>query len=367
MISERMIEKADERMFSPRFSRSTDGHLKALPRSELETSRNTAKMETMQIRMIDLNLFRVFDAMMLYRSVRKASQVLSVTPSAVSHALSRLRQSIGDELFIPSEAGMRPTSRALELASAVREGLEKFELALSGKQSTPVEALRTFRIGATDYACMVILPSLVRRLARSSPRVDLQVFSCNRIGIVQQLQSRKADLMIGSFNEMPSSLRRSRLLREDEVIAVRSGHPLTCGKLTKERLNEFPQLVVTPGDSEQNDSDASAKMEGADHRVSLDRALGEFQKEKINFGGRTAVSVSTFAAVTPFLQLSNMLAILPRRLAMWVAANAPLSLLEPPSPSVAVDIEMLWDRSADEDRGLHWLMKQLAESVGDLG
>ena len=367
MISERMIEKADDMMFSPRFGRSTDGHLKALPRSELATSRNAAKMETMQIRMIDLNLFRVFDAMMLYRSVRKASQVLSVTPSAVSHALSRLRQSIGDELFVPSGAGMRPTSRAHELASAVREGLEKFELALSGKQSAPVEAFRTFRIGATDYACMVILPSLVRRLARSAPRVDLRVFSCNRIGIVQQLERRKADLVIGSFSELPSSLRRSSLLREDQVIVVRSGHPLTCGKLTKERLNEFPQLEVAPGGSEQNESDASAKIEGADHRVSLDRALGEFQREKINVVGRTAVSVPTFAAVTPFLQLSNMLAILPRRLAMWAAANAPLSLLEPPSPSVAVDIEMLWDQSADADRGLQWLMKQFAESVGDFG
>jgi DNA-binding transcriptional LysR family regulator len=365
MISERTIKKVDDMMFSPRFSRSTDGHLKALPRSELKTSRNAAKMETMQIRMIDLNLFRVFDAMMLYRSVRKASQVLSVTPSAVSHALSRLRHSIGDELFVPTETGMRPTSRALALASAVREGLEKFELALSGNQSLPVEALRTFRIGATDYASLVILPALVRRLARSTPKVDLRVFSCDRIGTVQQLESRKTDLVIGSFNELPSSLRRSRLLREDEVIAVRNGHPLTRGKLTKERLNEFPQLVVAPGGSEQNESDASAKIERADRRVFLDRALGEFQKEKINFVGRTAVSVPTFAAVTPFLQLSNMLAILPRRLAMWVAANAPLSLLEPPCPSVAVDIEMLWDQSADEDRGLHWLMKQLAESVGD--
>ena len=365
MISERTIEKADDMMFTPRFSRSTDGHLKALPRSELETSRNAAKLEAMQIRMIDLNLFRVFDAMMLYRSVRKASQVLSVTPSAVSHALSRLRQSIGDELFVPTESGMRPTSRALALASAVREGLEKFESALSGNQSTPVEALRTFRIGATDYASLVILPALVRRLARSTPKVDLRVFSCNRIGIVQQLESRKADLVIGSFNELPSSLRRSRLLREDEVIAVRSGHPLTRGKLTKERLNEFPQLVVAPSGGEQSESGTSAKIEGTDGRVPLDRVLREFQKETINFAGRTAVSVPTFAAVTPFLQLSNMLAILPRRLAMWVAANAPLSLLEPPSPSVAVDIEMLWDQSADEDRGLHWLMKQLAESVGE--
>jgi len=367
MIRERIIEKADDMMLSPQFSRPTDGHLKALPKSEVETSRHAAKMETMQIRMIDLNLFRVFDAMFQYRSVRKASQVLSVTPSAVSHALSRLRQSIGDELFVPSESGMRPTSRALEFAPAVREGLEKFELALNGKKATPVESRRTFRIAATDYACMVLLPSLVKRLARSAPKVDLRVFSCNRIGIVQQFENRKADLVIGSFNELPSTMRRSRLLREDEVIAVRSGHPLTCGKLTQERLNEFPQLVVDLGGGEQNDSDAPCKIEGADRRAPLDRALGEFQKEKINFVGRSAVSVPSFTALAPFLQLSNMLAMLPRRLAMWVAANAPLSLLEPPTPSVAVDIEMLWDQSADEDRGLQWLMKQLAESVGDVG
>src|SRR5260370_22104197 len=113
--------------------------------------------------MIDLNLFGVFDAMMLHRSVRKASQILSVTPSAVSHALSRLRQSIGDELFIPGESGMQPTRRALELASAVRERLAKLELALTGTESVPPEALRTFRIGATVYACIAILPPLGQR------------------------------------------------------------------------------------------------------------------------------------------------------------------------------------------------------------
>src|SRR5580700_651652 len=113
---------------------------------------------TTQIRMIDLNLFRVFDAMMRHRSVRKASQLLSVTPSAVSHALSRLRQSIGDELFIPTESGMQPTQRALQLASGVREGLEKLERALTRK--VPAEAPRTFRVGATNYPCTVILPAL---------------------------------------------------------------------------------------------------------------------------------------------------------------------------------------------------------------
>jgi DNA-binding transcriptional LysR family regulator len=138
--------------------------------------------------MIDLNLFRVFDALMLHRSVRKASQILSVTPSAVSHALNRLRQSIGDELFVPSESGMQPTPRALELASAVREGMEKLELVLNGKESAAPKALRTFRIGTTDYPCVVILPSLIKRLAKSAPNVDLRVFSSNHIDVVQQLE-----------------------------------------------------------------------------------------------------------------------------------------------------------------------------------
>src|SRR5260370_35911946 len=100
--------------------------------------------------MIDLNLFGVFDAMMLHRSVRKASQILSVTPSAVSHALNRLRQSIGDELFIPGESGMQPTRRALELSSAVREELAKLGLALTGKETLAEAAVGTFRTGGDD-------------------------------------------------------------------------------------------------------------------------------------------------------------------------------------------------------------------------
>src|SRR5260370_38332515 len=119
-------------------------------KSETTEYQKNAKPQasTMHIRMVDLNLFRVFDTMMLHRSVRKASQMLSVTPSAVSHALNRLRQTIGDELFIPGEFGMQPTRRALELAADVRDGLENFELALTVKPFVPAEAIRAFRIGA---------------------------------------------------------------------------------------------------------------------------------------------------------------------------------------------------------------------------
>jgi DNA-binding transcriptional LysR family regulator len=71
---------------------------------------------------VDLNLFRVFEAVMLHRSVSGAARELGVTPSAVSHALARLRMALGNELFVPGDGGMEPTARALELAPAVRGG-----------------------------------------------------------------------------------------------------------------------------------------------------------------------------------------------------------------------------------------------------
>src|SRR6266436_3168457 len=366
MISERvMVELGDTRL-SRRFGSAVQGHLKALPKSEFKRCQNYVKAETVHLRMIDLNLFRVFDAMMLHRSVRKASQILSVTPSAVSHALSRLRQSIGDELFIPTESGMQPTQRALQLASGVREGLEKLERALTRKDAVP-EARRTFRIGATDYPCMVVLPSLVKRLAKSAPKVDLRMFPSNHIELVQELEKGRADLVIGSFTELPAGIRRRRLLREDEVITVRTGHPLTRGRMTKERLLEFPHVVVEPAGTRESATDGFSDEARNGKRVSVERALYEFQNGRIGPGGRAAVCVTDFAAVAPFLQLSDMVAMLPRRLALWAAAHAPLALVDPPYRSITIEIEMLWVEGADQDEGLQWLLNELVESIGDPG
>jgi len=363
MISEQATVEMVETSLGRRFNLAGQGHLKVVPRDKTKERQNYVKAKTVHLRMIDLNLFRVFDTMMLHRSVRKASLILSVTPSAVSHALSRLRQSIGDELFIPSESGMQPTQRALELASPVREGLQKLELALTGKESVPAEALRTFHIGATDYACTVILPPLVKRLAKRAANVDLRVSSSNRGEAVRQLEKGQTDLVIGSFSKLPTGIRRSRLLREVEVIAVRAGHPLTRGKVTKERLVEFPHVVVKPTGTQQDEADG----QGTGRRVEIERAFHEFQGGKIDLVGRAAVSVPNFAAVTPFLQLSDMVAALPRRLALWAAAHAPLALLDPPYQSMTVEFEMLWHQGGDQDPGVQWLVNELAESIGDVG
>jgi DNA-binding transcriptional LysR family regulator len=369
MINKHVTVEADSASFSRRFNPAAQARLKAPPKSDAKECQNYAKPwpAITQIRLMDLNLFRVFDAIMVHRSVREASQTLSVTPSAVSHALGRLRQSIGDELFIPTGSGMQPTRRALELTSGIRAGLEKLVWASTRKNPVPVEAPRTFRIGATDYPCMVVLPSLVKRSAKSALTVDLRVFPSNHIDLVQQLEKGRADLVVGSFTELPAGISRSRLLREDEVIVVRTGHPLTRGRMTKERLFEFPHIVVEPAKTMEGATDGFADEERNAKRVSIESALCEFQYGRIAPGGCSTICVPKFAAVAPFLQLSDTLAKLPRRLALWAAAHAPLSLLDPPYPSVAIDIEMLWHQRSDDDQGVQWLVNELAECIGDGG
>jgi DNA-binding transcriptional LysR family regulator len=366
MLSEQVTAETGTIKLSPQFSSVASGHLKSLAKGDAEKRQNYTRAEWVQLRTIDLNLFRVFDAIMLHRSVRKASQMLSVTPSAVSHALRRLRRSIGDELFISTESGTEPTRRALELASPVREGLEKLELALIRKDSAPAEIRRNFRIGATDYPCMVVLPSLVKGLAERAPNVDLLVFPSDRIDLVKQLEKGRADLVIGSFTQLPAGICRSSLLREDEVIAVRRGQPLTRGRLTREQLLEFPRIVVEPTGTMNNATDGFSDETKNGKRVSVETASYEFQHARIGPGSHAVVRVPTFAAVAPFLQLSDMVAILPRRLALWAAAYAPVALLDPPYTSITIEIEMLWVEGADKDGSLRWLRNELADCTGDL-
>jgi DNA-binding transcriptional LysR family regulator len=84
-------------------------------------------------------------------------------------------------------------------------------------------------------------------------------------------------------------------------------------------------------------------------------------------GGKVLRSSPPVTAVAPFLQLSDKVAMLPRRLALWAAAHAPLAWLDPPYTSIAIEIEMLWVERADQDGGLEWLVNELAESIGDVG
>jgi DNA-binding transcriptional LysR family regulator len=331
-----------------------------------QSKETTKSAKISQLRKIDLNLFLIFEAVLQQGSVTKAANSLSITPSAVSHALGRIRQMIGDELFVPSSSGMQPTRRARELALDIQKGLENFKLALMAKTFIPAEADRSFRIAASDGITALVLPVLLKRLAKSAPNVDLRVFPSNRIDVVRQLEADHVDVIIGWFGRLPDGMCRHTLYREQEAIVVRAGHPLTHGKVTKERLFEYPHAVVDLTGAEEKERDGFMSENGVERRVWFERTLLEFQDEEEHFVGRAAVCVPHFAAVAPLLEVTDMVAKLPHRLALWLTAHTQVVLLDVPYSPMSVDVEMVWHQRANRDMGLQWLVQELAASAADV-
>jgi DNA-binding transcriptional LysR family regulator len=124
---------------------------------------------------LDLNLLRVFDALLEERSVTRTGARLGLTQSAVSHALSRLRLVLDDALFVRKSGGVEPTPRALEIGPALHAAIRQMQEALSPPLFEPRTAERRFTLAAGPYACTILAPSLVERLHRTAPAVALQI------------------------------------------------------------------------------------------------------------------------------------------------------------------------------------------------
>ncbi len=320
----------------------------------------------MSLQRVDLNLFALFDVMMKRRSASAAARQLGVTPSAVSHGLARLRKLLGDELFVAGPDGMQPTARALDLAPNVRDGLEKLALALKERSFDPAEAAVTFVIAATDYAMMLTLPSLARRLAVTAPHAHLKIFPFGRSDVVQQLDENRLHIVMGWFDELPTYIRRQTLLIEHEAIVVRAGHPLTAGQVTKKRLLEFPHVVVEFTGTGAHDQDGFIDDRGVVRRVWIERLLIETSGGDPRNVGLVAVTVPHYAGVVPMLLATDMVATLPRRLALRAAERDGLVVLNLPYEPLAVAHEMIWHERSLADPSVRWLIGQMEAVVANL-
>jgi DNA-binding transcriptional LysR family regulator len=141
---------------------------------------------------------------------------------------------------------------------------------------------------------------------------------------------------------------------------------LTLGQVTKERLLEFPRLLVEATETAESQRTFLTGEEGLLQPPLPRSASREFPEETINLAGRPAVRVSHFAAVVPLLQATDMVAVLPRRFARLAAANACIALLDLPYQSTKIKIEVVWHHRADHDQGLQWLLNEVVESIGDV-
>jgi DNA-binding transcriptional LysR family regulator len=284
-------------------------------------------MPDAHFRNLDLNLLRVFVTLLEEESATRAGARLGLTQSAVSHALGRLRLSLGDELFVRGPAGLSATPRAAEMGPAVRAALKLLETAVSAPRFDPATAERVFHIAASAYACSVLMPGVVQRVLREAPGVKLRLRGLDA-SLVDDLDRGRLDMVIGGFDYVASRFAHAPLFMETGVWVIRADHPAAKGKLDDAVLARLPRLIVASGD---------AAMEGAARMGGRDLGLRTITawSDDYDLGGvslrdfQGPVTVPDAYSALIIVGETDMAALLPRRLAMLAQQRGRLVLIEP--------------------------------------
>ncbi len=291
---------------------------------------------------VNLNLLVAFDALLRERSVTRAARRAGVTQPAMSNSLRQLRALFEDPLFRRLRHGLEPTPRALELGVAVHAGLMQLESALAPARFDPKTSQRRFVIAASDYVEFVLLPPLLRRLAREAPGVRVEVRPWGLHEVPEALLRNEVELMIGYYDELPPRHAQARLFDEEYVCIVRRAHPAIGKRLSLQRYLELDHVLV----SQRSDSPGS-----------VDRALGAQGLQR-----RVAVRVSHFLMVPMLVARTDLVAAISRRVAEAFAKPLGLRLLSPPLALPKAHVAAVWHEQMHGEPG-HQFLRGAVRSV----
>src|SRR2546421_12316352 len=198
----------------------------------------------MNVADLDLNLLRVFDAVLQERSVTAAAARLGLTQPAVSNALARLRTLLGDALFVRPPAGMEATPFARGVAEPVRQALALLDSALAhGPGFEPGGATRAFRFYMSDLGQIEFLPPLIERVQKTAPGVRLEAVALEVEDIAGALGTGALDLAMGFLPGLGPPVRRRALFRDPYLCLMRADHPIKT--LTKRKFLDASHPLVT--------------------------------------------------------------------------------------------------------------------------
>jgi len=326
---------------------------------------NPGREMTVSFSTLDLNLLRVFDAVMEQRSVLRASQKVCLSQSAVSHSLARLREMLQDELFIRTATGMQPTGRAMATAGMIREALKGFEAAIELPRFEPATSTKKFTIAANDFTTMVLAPRLLHILRTEAPHVDIAIKPVTRIDLAEQVDLGRIDAAIGTFQAVPSRFKSGFLFEYDDVLVTHVSHRL--GKVTPKKLSGLPIIVVSFGGEQEGAVDGYISERGLARRSEMyDRVSFEHAMSAAKQVPRIAVSLPHFLALPAFLAGSGLSAIVPRPLADSFARIHPISIHELPYPTTRLEVRSLWHERHEGDASHDWLHGVMRRSTEHL-
>ena len=184
----------------------------------------------MNLRALDLNLLLVFEAILREGSVARAAERLHLSQPATSHALSRLRHRLKDQLFVRTPTGMSPTPRAERLAQPVRRALEELQLALEPDVFSPATGERSFVVALNNFGAIALAAPIVSECLKQAPRIRLSLRPSGTLDVLNFLERGELDLVISAL-DAPAHRSAARTLVVDHyVVVMQLDHP--AAKLT---------------------------------------------------------------------------------------------------------------------------------------
>jgi DNA-binding transcriptional LysR family regulator len=299
---------------------------------------------------LDLNLLRVFDAMMLELNTTRAGERVGLSQPAVSSALGRLRHIVGDELFVREGNRMVPTQRALMLREPIREALRQMEDALSlVARFDPVTATQTFRISGSDYFSTLLMPRLAAAVMPEAPGVTLQMLDHPSSEVISLLGDGAIDMAVDSRFDVPEWVCSRRLFQSFMVSAAPRHHPL----LTKAGIRPGHRI---PADVFCSVPQVLMSMDGS-RTGTIDQVLAENGLRR-----RVAVTVPHFQAAAQAIGQAGLLGSLPVHFARPVAQLLDLDLYLPPYDPPFVDVMLFWHRRVDGNGANAWLRDHIVKA-----
>lgn len=308
-------------------------------------------MNDRNFRTLDLNLLRVFDEVMAERNLTRAAHNLSMTQPAVSNALKRLRDTLGDELVRRSGYGVEPTPVAQLLWPTVRDALQQLRDSLAPGSFDPATAQNAFVLTMADATAAKIVPGLIGILQTEAPGVNLRVLPLTTRDPRDLLESGSADLAIGHFPGVVAELGAlhlqettprflyQRLYDGEYVVVMRRGHPLAGQPISLDAYCAARHLLVS----------FSGRAFGF-----VDEALAGVSRQR-----RVVLTVNQFFTAGRVVASTDLLTVMPRHFVEATGREHELVMRELPLQVPPVHVDALWHRQASHNSAHRWLRQAI--------
>jgi len=305
-----------------------------------------ANMHQVDLSAVDLNLLKLFDALVRERSVTEAGLRLGLSQPAASRALGRLRTMLGDRLVVRGKLGLDLTPRGEMLAGRVARLLDDARGIVSPAVFDPASATGRITIAAHDHLSLIVLAGLAARFERHAPALSLHIAqpAGDNVRLVEQ---GAADMALGIFDVLPGSLYRRGLYTDHLVCVMRRGHPVVAEGLSLDRYVALRHVAVTISGVGESTVDTALSALGLTRHVAL--------------------RVPHFLAGAMLVADSDMILSLPGRLARRLAESLPLMVVDLPLQVSPLSPAMIWHERFHGDPAHAWVRQQLVEVVAPAG